>query len=63
MSQLTDEELMRKVQGGYMVEGPEDMTEGYRKACRLMEMAERLDKLRDVDATVARLEKVLDAAL
>ena len=35
MSQLTDEELMRKVQGGYMVEGPEDMTEGYRKALRV----------------------------
>ena len=35
MSQLTDEELMRKVQAGYMVEGLEDMTEGYRKALRV----------------------------
>jgi len=35
MSQFTDEELMRKVQEGYMVEGPEDMTEGYRKALRV----------------------------
>ena len=32
MSQFTDEELKQKVQDGYMVEGPEDMTEGYRKA-------------------------------
>lgn len=35
MSQFTDEELIQKVQDGYMVEGPEDMTEGYRKALRV----------------------------
>jgi ring-1,2-phenylacetyl-CoA epoxidase subunit PaaA len=32
MSPFTDDELKQKVQDGYMVEGPEDMTEGYRKA-------------------------------
>jgi ring-1,2-phenylacetyl-CoA epoxidase subunit PaaA len=35
MSRFTDEELIRKVQEGYMVESPEDMTEGYRKALRV----------------------------
>jgi ring-1,2-phenylacetyl-CoA epoxidase subunit PaaA len=32
MPPFTDEELKRKVHEGYMLEGPEDMTEGYRKA-------------------------------
>lgn len=35
MSPFTEEELKEKVQSGYMVEGPEDMTEGYRKALRV----------------------------
>jgi len=35
MSPFTEEELKQKVQDGYMVEGPEDMTEGYRKALRV----------------------------
>ena len=35
MSQFTDEELIKKVHEGYMVEGLEDMTEGYRKALRV----------------------------
>lgn len=35
MSPFTEEELKQKVQDGYMVEGPEEMTEGYRKALRV----------------------------
>jgi len=35
MSPFTEDELIQKVQDGYMVEGPEDMTEGYRKALRV----------------------------
>ncbi|MDH3271285.1 MAG: phenylacetate-CoA oxygenase subunit PaaI [Gemmatimonadota bacterium] len=35
MSRFTEEELIEKVQNGYMVESPEDMTEGYRKALRV----------------------------
>jgi ring-1,2-phenylacetyl-CoA epoxidase subunit PaaA len=35
MSRMTEEELIQKVQDGYMVESPEDMTEGYRKALRV----------------------------
>lgn len=35
MSRFTEEELKEKVQGGYMVESLEDMTEGYRKALRV----------------------------
>ena len=32
MAPYTEEELKEKVQGGYLVESPEEMTEGYRKA-------------------------------
>lgn len=32
MSRFTDDELKKKVHEGYMLESPEDMTEGYRKA-------------------------------
>jgi ring-1,2-phenylacetyl-CoA epoxidase subunit PaaA len=32
MTQFTDEELKEKVQGGYIVESVDEMTEGYRKA-------------------------------
>ena len=32
MAQFTDAELMEKVQGGYMVESPEEMSPGYKKA-------------------------------
>lgn len=35
MSSITDAELIEKVNNGYMVEGPEDMSEGYRKALRV----------------------------
>ena len=36
MTQFTDEELIQKVQDGYIVESPEEMTEGYKKALRMM---------------------------
>jgi len=32
MSQLTEEQLKEKVQNGYILESPDEMTEGYRKA-------------------------------
>ena len=32
MTQFTDEELKEKVQGGYIVESVDEMTDGYRKA-------------------------------
>jgi len=32
MPPFTDDELMAKVQGGYIVESPEEMTEGYKKS-------------------------------
>lgn len=32
MTQFTDEELIQKVHDGYIVESPEEMTEGYKKA-------------------------------
>jgi ring-1,2-phenylacetyl-CoA epoxidase subunit PaaA len=35
MSPFTEDELKQKVHEGYMVEGPDDMTEGYRKALRV----------------------------
>jgi ring-1,2-phenylacetyl-CoA epoxidase subunit PaaA len=35
MTPYTDEELKAKVQEGYIVESPEEMTEGYRKALRV----------------------------
>jgi ring-1,2-phenylacetyl-CoA epoxidase subunit PaaA len=35
MSPFTEEELIQKVQDGYIVESPEEMTEGYRKALRV----------------------------
>jgi len=35
MPPFTDEELIQKVQDGYMVESVEEMTEGYRKALRV----------------------------
>ncbi len=35
MSPFSEEELIAKVQDGYMVESPEEMTEGYRKALRV----------------------------
>jgi len=35
MSQFTEEELIAKVQDGYIVESVDEMTEGYRKALRV----------------------------
>ena len=35
MPPFTDEELIQKVQDGYMIESVEEMTEGYRKALRV----------------------------
>ena len=35
MTQFTDEELIQKVQDGYIVESPEEMTEGYKKALKV----------------------------
>ncbi len=35
MAAFTEEELIRKVQEGYIVESPDEMTEGYRKALKV----------------------------
>lgn len=35
MTQFTEDELIQKVQDGYIVESPEEMTEGYKKALKV----------------------------